>query len=1171
MRIMRIVNVIPNDHSNEINPDAEPSIAVNPSNVDEMIITAFTPEEVGNPNAPLFFSTDGGENWSLRFDIPGGETHDQSPSFAKTSAILYISTIAGNGDFNVLRTSDPNTAADVIKSDDPVDQPWAEATTVIGGSDDGLDRLYVGYNDDETPRTAKVEVYLDAATAANPAFTKVTLDHRTPNPRNGYEIRPVTHPDGTVYVAFKTRKSEAFPDSVNDIVVVRDDNWGTGSSPFTALKDPDDDKVGSRVVRDVFITEAQPLGGIRLNNDLNIAIDPTNSSVVYITWCDNAGPTYTLRVRRSVNRGRNWSDDLLVVENAALATMTINARGKVGLFYQQLVAGQMETHFRSTIDGTNWDDTLLARTAPTNDFTGDYARMVAIGSDFYGVFPAMNTPNPTNFFPNGGGTFRYQRNTNGNSLVGTDNVTVINPSVDPFFFKVQERDLVVVTDRNTYSKDEVDALLFQQTPNSIPAAFFVVVDGFRASDLNITNTTLSGTPNVAPVPTFTPGLVGITAQATACTAEDPDHLGIPQRFTWTYQVTFANSNDFNQEIRQVTLTASVTSNAGITVSGQAVVTLTTQPNPYETDGPTSWLSVDLQVFKLRLGQSLPHTPGIVLGGDPIDFITRLLANTGGGYNDPSLPRAPSHPYDIDLVAHQDSSTVTIARTEGFFLPVFNFAVARVRYRALTTPAPNVRAFFRLFQCATTSTDFQPTTTYLTGGQGGTRIPLLGVVNDEVVVIPCFAARRVDPANPLGLSAQTDPINVGPLGQAIPPDATGNEVQVYFGCWLDINQTTHVLPAGGQTGATPYTPTRSVQDAIRGQHQCLVAEINLDPPAPQIGAGVGPANSDKLAQRNLTIVGVGSPHQVPATFDIKPTFASLGTRETPDELMIDWGSLPAGSRASIFLPGTSADAILETANKLYLRHGLARADAQTLTCAARGITYVPIPPGIGSNYAGLLTVDVPPTVKKGQAHKVVARQLRNIAAKRPVPPPVILATTAAAIIVKDLIHWRRVVGTFQVTIPVGNKAELLAIEERLLSVLRWIFKRMPLTDRWYPVFQRYLDVVGGRVTDLGGDPDAIQPSPDGDGGAAPPKDGDDERVCITGKIAGLIFDRFGDFEGFILDTERGERKLFSREKHIAQLAERAWRERLRITVCATRRTPQRPEYIVIHQPPVPFTG
>src|SRR5262249_8105105 len=157
---------------------------------------------------------------------------------------------------------------------------------------------------------------------------------------------------------------------------------------------------------------------------------------------------------------------------------------------------------------------------------------------------------------------------------------------------------------------------------------------------------------------------------------------------------------------------------------------------------------------------------------------------------------------------------------------------------------------------------------------------------------------------------------------------------------------------------------------------------------------------------------------------------------------------------------------------------------------------------------------------------------NVFAKRPQPPPpppgILLNAAAAAS--RDLIEWRHVVGTFQITIPVKTKEILLGPELRLLSVLRWIAERMPLTDRWYPVFKRSLEQVGGRGKDLGGDPGTIQPSPSGDGGGKPhprPEDQD----CFTGKIAGLIYDRFGDFEGFVLNTREGERKYYSREKDI----------------------------------------
>ena len=637
---------------------------------------------------------------------------------------------------------------------------------------------------------------------------------------------------------------------------------------------------------------------------------------------------------------------------------------------------------------------------------------------------------------------------------------------------------VITTDRSTFGRDEIDAMLHESTPAVVSAAFYVTIDGFRAEELGITAATLSGPPDIRPDISFSPAISGVSVQASACNVEGGTLLPGPQRFTWTFDLIFADSSEFDLEIEQFTITATMDSTPGINVSGQAVITLTLQPNPFETDGPISWLSTDLRVFKLRTFGSLPSTSGITLGTNPNNFISQLITR----YNDPTLPRAPNHPFDNDLSTDAESSELQIASSDGSFppLPVFNFAVARVRYRAEVNPASNVRVFFRMFQCSTTSTDFQPATTYATGGQGGTRIPLLGVVNGEVVTIPCFAAPRVDPGNPQGLNAQTDPVNVGPLGQPIPPDDSGAEVQVYFGCWLDINQTTPVVPTNPTSAAGPFTgPLESIQEAvIRGGHQCLVAEINLDPPALQLAPGATPALSDKLAQRNVSIIGVASPHLVPLTFDIKPTAAALPPNKLPDELMIDWSNLPVGSVASIYLPGTSADGILSMANRFYTQHGLSRVDAHTLSCTARGITYVPIPPGIGSNYAGLLTIQLPETVSRRQGSKVIVRQITNAFSQRPTPPPP--GPTIEAVVTKDLIEWRRVVGTFQISIPVRNKAALLESEERLLSVLRWIARAIPFDNRWYPVFRRYLEQVGDRVDSLGGDPDQIEGSPDGTG-------------------------------------------------------------------------------------------
>lgn len=1172
MRIMRIVNVIPNDHSNETNGDAEPSIAVNLRNPNEMVITAFTPPDSGVTEGPLFYSSDRGENWVLRFDIPGGETHDQSPAWPSNE--FYMGTLRGDtGELNVVRSTDPSTGTPfpVLDPRSPVDQPWVEAVTVVGGPDDGKQRLYVGYNDSGA-RSATVDICLDAQ-AAVPTFNQVRLDPRSPSPNDGYEIRPTAHNDGTVYIAYKSRHSFVGGNSITDIVVARDDNWGGGGSPFTDLIDPDGN-AGKLVATNVPINEVTNIGGIRLNNDLNIAVDPTNSDVVYIVWCDNSGPNYTLRVRRSLHRGVDWSSDLLTADNASMACLTINTQGTIGLFYQQLAAGQMETHFRSSNDGDIWDDVLLARTAPSPNFTGDYARLVAVGPHFYGVFAAMNTPDPANFFPNGGGTFRFQRNTSGTSLRGIDGTSVIGVSVDPFFFKIEERNISFIIERSTLGQDEIDArrTLPINTAGGLPVpdAFRVVVDGFTATELGVTgaNSTLPTLPAASPA-------TGITIIPAGNTSDYGDYGPEIQRFTFTYKIDFDPDNSafgFITDTEFVTLNITV---AGISASAQ--IELIKQPNPFILHGDPAWLSIDLRVFVVRAGQI---KFGVTMGSDASAapaFIQSVMANLTAGHG-----TAGGETFD-GLSTDEAASSLYIYPTDGPISSgdrVFNFALAKVHYIGLIG-ATNVRVFFRLFNAQTTSGAFDPLSTYrrASANPHGHPIALPGIQGDEYVTIPCFATSRID-STTVAMDQQTDdPYNVQTFAAI-----GGAEVDHFFGCWLDINQpfkpdgTTPnnvlpvTVPASNVNG--PFTdssnPPLSIQQAIlRNLHQCLIAEIAFDPVA--IPIGKDPSNWDKLAQRNLAWSDIGSAQAVD-TFEIRPTPMGLPPEETPDELMIDWGNTPRGSLAEIYLPAVNISDVLAMASKMYTSHRLVSTDDHTLQIRTGGITYVPIPPGFSINYAGLLSVELPDIVRRGQVYSIVVRQVTNAFAKGSTPPPqfklrrIIRSTTFSD------IKWRRVLGAFQLNIPVKEKKVLLVQEERQLSVLRWIAEAISHHNRWYPVFRRYLDYIAGRVKDFGGDPTQILPSPTGEGRQKHPhvkEHEEEELMAFTGKISGLIFDRFGDFEGFILDTEDGHRKFFSREKAMEELAERTWRERFRITVRAERDEPHRPMSITVHQPPAPF--
>jgi hypothetical protein len=89
------------------------------------------------------------------------------------------------------------------------------------------------------------------------------------------------------------------------------------------------------------------------------------------------------------------------------------------------------------------------------------------------------------------------------------------------------------------------------------------------------------------------------------------------------------------------------------------------------------------------------------------------------------------------------------------------------------------------------------------------------------------------------------------------------------------------------------------------------------------------------------------------------------------MMIDWGKTPLGSVANIYWPGVSATSVLQLAQQLYPAQTLSAADANTVQCqVVSPVTYIPIPPGTGGSFAGLLTVDLPATVRYGNEFDVV---------------------------------------------------------------------------------------------------------------------------------------------------------------------------------------------------------
>jgi hypothetical protein len=148
------------------------------------------------------------------------------------------------------------------------------------------------------------------------------------------------------------------------------------------------------------------------------------------------------------------------------------------------------------------------------------------------------------------------------------------------------------------------------------------------------------------------------------------------------------------------------------------------------------------------------------------------------------------------------------------------------------------------------------------------------------------------------------------------------------------------------------------------------------------------------------------------------------------------------------------------------------------------------------------------------------------------------------------------------------------EEERLSIMKWIGASIPKKSRWWPVFQRYLTQLGGRVTYMNGDPAKVYPSPTGvwrhpyhpghgghgggHGGAGHHEGrgghdhhhGDHDWGGVTGKVDAIVYDHFGDFAGFVLEDFHGRRHHFlSKEHRVEDRVRRAKDERLVTTVVA----------------------
>lgn len=807
----------------------------------------------------------------------------------------------------------------------------------------------------------------------------------------------------------------------------------------------------------------------------------------------------------------------------------------------------------------------------------------------------------------------------------------------------------LVLERSTFSQAEASANA------NFEGAILIIVDGVQPSQFpgGGVSSLDTGSFQAAWAPTIAAAdPQGLSFIPTSVASDDPDLNDRLQRITFTYRVQATNpAFGFAGNSKNIRIDASLTTPAtSSALADHAWIQMTKSANPFMLDlannNDTAWLSSDVRVFPVvggtsKFGIDLPID---ATRADALNFLNMLLANINAA-------EFESLSMDQQGSALSPFSTATLELPSfpwfDITVPIFNFAVARVRIPATGAATDDVRVFFRIFTSQTTAALTyleSPPGTPIQGykkslGAPPIALPGTNLSGNEWLSFPMFANSRA--ATP---DAQTDPAN---LKDGLAPGS-----DTFFGALIDNNLSNNYLPAIPGSGGSVSLPT-----LMMGEHQCLVAQIEFaGTPIPN---EANPFTSDKLAQRNIALSEIANPgldasRMALHTFELESTPLPIAGSRSPDELLLDWhGEPPEGTEVQIYLPGWKASEVVGLADRTYARHEIRVVDEHTIALPGGGVRYVPLPQ-TGVRQTGVISAHLPLGVTKGQRFDLSVRQVTTRGRFVDTKPPKVtkiskieaarLLQTAGfdarpakrgakvnsilplgvfdlgknKVLITDLRivdavgdhalivehpnqksvdasrrqsgDWRQTIGAFQLGIPVSVKSSMLIHHLRLLSVLRWRADKLRPDNRWYLTFRRYLELIAEKVRALGGDPWTIPATPDGQievpgkgggqpgsgpggsgtgsGGAGDPANpffepGADDWLGDTdglgdpakakagiwsGKVSGLLFDHFGDFEGFTLETYAGTHlRFFSREAAILAIAQAAWTERHVVTV------------------------
>jgi hypothetical protein len=424
VRDVVVSNTDPNLAITDTFNDGETSIAVDPENPNQIVISAFS--GFWGATAPIWHTVDGGNTWTKEFAVPippgvpsaigcpCDQTFDYghngrlsstflsvSPTDVYTATTFHPAVVPSWMWFLIGGVTQRTNLTGVANAD----QPW-----LLTNRDPSAhrDNIYVGYDNFSGAPDMRVSV-ANLTDAAPPDFMTDRLTGFSTGFVNPGHRLAINQKNGYIYSLFQRRIAAGAGGSQNiDYMLNRSTDGGNtwslnGSATGIVVANGDSTQPTPK-----FGTVNALLGGV-----LHAATDPNHGDVVYYVFGNRDPVTGNnrLSLRRLENDG---SGNLSVVltsfvtgqVQAALPSVALAENGTVGVFYYTFDGFAhgfplFSAHLAQSQDGgAAFSDevleTFLSSAADNGNarqrVLGDYVQMKAVGNTFYGAFTGNGAP-----------------------------------------------------------------------------------------------------------------------------------------------------------------------------------------------------------------------------------------------------------------------------------------------------------------------------------------------------------------------------------------------------------------------------------------------------------------------------------------------------------------------------------------------------------------------------------------------------------------------------------------------------------------------------------------------------------------------------------------------------------------------------------------------------------